>query len=116
MGEFRAAQVYQSSSGVTVTMGSGREDSDEPIFVMLLCRVVAGEIFRVTKSDHEAIQEALDSGKYDSVLGDREASVGTYREFVVFNERHIYPEYKIFYERFWPDDLPPAARRRKATE
>jgi len=115
--EFRAAQVWNVGGGIQIQLGNDSDkDSDEPIFVMLLCRVVAGEMFRVTKSDHEAIQEALDSGKYDSVLGDREASVGTYREFVVFNERLIYPEYKIFYERVWPDNLPPAERQRKATE
>ena len=31
-----------------------------------------------------------------------EASVGTYREFVVFDAAQIYPEYVILYEReFW---------------
>lgn len=115
--EFRAAEIYDCGDGIQIQVGDeNAKDSDEPIFVMLLCRVVAGEVFRVTKSDHDAIQEALGSGKYDSVLGDREASVGTYREFVAFNERHIYPEYKIFYERVWPDDLPPAERRRNAAE
>merc|ERR1712048_979490 len=54
-------------------------------FAMLLCRVVCGEMFRMTKSDHPALEAALATRKYDGVLGDREASVGTYREFVVFD-------------------------------
>lgn len=66
---------------------------------MLLCRVVCGELFRVTESDKPAIQEAMASGRYDSVVGDREASVGTYREFVVYDEAQIYPEYVIIYRR-----------------
>ncbi|CAE7875372.1 PARP12, partial [Symbiodinium microadriaticum] len=48
-------------------------------FVMLLCRVVCGEMFRITERDPLGLSEALHSGRYDSVLADREASVGTYR-------------------------------------
>ena len=60
-------------------------------------------MFRVLKSDHEAINSAIRSTKYDSVLADREASVGTYREFVVFSEDLIYPEYIILYKRQYED-------------
>eukprot|EP00931_Biecheleriopsis_adriatica_P090336 TRINITY_DN64339_c0_g1_i1.p1 TRINITY_DN64339_c0_g1~~TRINITY_DN64339_c0_g1_i1.p1 ORF type:complete len:935 (-),score=172.18 TRINITY_DN64339_c0_g1_i1:31-2433(-) len=78
-------------------------DSDNPIYkgiyAMLLCRVLCGEMFYITKSDHRAIAAALDSGAHDAVLGDREASVGTYREFVVFDDRLIYPEYIVLYKR-----------------
>eukprot|EP00746_Dinoflagellata_sp_MGD_P164298 gnl/MRDRNA2_/MRDRNA2_92853_c0_seq1.p1 gnl/MRDRNA2_/MRDRNA2_92853_c0~~gnl/MRDRNA2_/MRDRNA2_92853_c0_seq1.p1 ORF type:complete len:497 (-),score=68.63 gnl/MRDRNA2_/MRDRNA2_92853_c0_seq1:435-1925(-) len=69
------------------------------IYALLLCRVVCGELFRVEKSDIPAIEDAMRSGDYDSVLGDREAKVGTYREFVVFRERQIYPEYLVLYRR-----------------
>jgi hypothetical protein len=67
-------------------------------FAMLLCRVVCGEMFRMTKKDDPALEAALAAGKYDGVLGDREASVGTYREFVVFDSALIYPEYLLVYE------------------
>ena len=56
-------------------------------------------MFRVLKSDHKAIDAALESGRYDAVLGDREAAVGTYREFVIFEEDLIYPEYVVLYTR-----------------
>jgi len=67
-------------------------------FAMLVCRVVCGEMFRLTKADNDALDVALASNRYDAVLGDREASVGTYREFVVFDADLIYPEYVVVYE------------------
>lgn len=69
------------------------------VYALLLCRVVCGSLFRITVPDHAAIDKALASGEYDSVLGDREASVGTYREFVIYDEDLIYPEYVVLYER-----------------
>eukprot|EP00928_Gymnodinium_smaydae_P057798 TRINITY_DN41019_c0_g1_i1.p1 TRINITY_DN41019_c0_g1~~TRINITY_DN41019_c0_g1_i1.p1 ORF type:complete len:457 (-),score=48.50 TRINITY_DN41019_c0_g1_i1:56-1426(-) len=69
------------------------------LYSLLLCRVTCGEFVRVTRSDTEAIQAALFAGTADAVLGDREASVGTYREIVVFQEDVIYPEYIILYRR-----------------
>lgn len=69
------------------------------VYALLLCRVVCGSLFRITTPDQAAIDVALATGKYDSVLGDREASVGTYREFVIYEEDLIYPEYVILYER-----------------
>jgi hypothetical protein len=69
------------------------------VFALLLCRVTCGSLFRTTVPDHTTIDTALASGDYDSVLGDREASVGTYREFVVYDEDLVYPEYVLLYER-----------------
>merc|ERR1712232_41362 len=74
------------------------------IYAILVCRVCCGEMYRVTRSDIPAIEKALKSGKYDFVLGDGEASVGTYREFVVYRERQIYPEYVVLYRRSMEDD------------
>lgn len=69
------------------------------VYALLLCRVVGGEFCRLTKSDHSKVTKVLGSGEYDSILGDREVSAGTYREFVVFEEDLIYPEYIILYKR-----------------
>lgn len=69
------------------------------IYALLLCRVSCGSLFRTTQPDETAIQNALRSGEYDAVLGDREASVGTYREFVIYEEDLAYPEYVVLYER-----------------
>ena len=41
---------------------------------------------------------------YDAALGDREASAGTYREFVAASEDVIYPEYIVLYTRTYRHD------------
>lgn len=69
------------------------------VFALLLCRVTCGSLFRTTEPDGKAIDLALDSGDYDAVLGDREASAGTFREFVVYDEELVYPEFVVLYER-----------------
>lgn len=73
------------------------------IYAMLICRVTCGEMFRMLQRDDDAVNTALRSGACDAVLGDREASVGTYREFVVFRRRQIYPEYVVLYKRVHED-------------
>jgi len=78
------------------------------VYALLLCRVTLGELFRITHSDLSAIEQALSSTHYDAVLGDREASVGTYREFVAYDEELVYPEYVILYERKYPAAEPSA--------
>jgi len=35
------------------------------------------------------------------VCGDRESKVGTYREFIFYNEHQVYPEYTIIYRRVY---------------
>lgn len=69
---------------------------------LLLCRVVLGEVLHLTAGGsgaHDLVRAAMESAIYDSVLGDREASVGTYREFVVYQENQVYPEYVLLYQR-----------------
>ncbi|CAE7824360.1 PARP2-B [Symbiodinium microadriaticum] len=73
----------------------------EGVFAMILCRVACGELLRMLSAtagpDSRAVEQAL-AGK---VLGDREASVGTYREFVVFDSTQIYPEYALWVRHFF---------------
>jgi len=71
----------------------------EGIYAGLLARVSMGEIFYIDESNIPAIDKAMSSGEYDSVLGDREAAVNTYREFVAFDEAMIYPEFVVLYRR-----------------
>lgn len=69
---------------------------------LLLCRVVLGAMLHLATGGsaiHETIRTAINSEQYDSVLGDREISVGTYREFIVYMEDQVYPEYLILYRR-----------------
>jgi len=66
--------------------------------VMLLCRVCLGEAYRVEDFDSKAGRHVLGNDEYDSLLGDREAKVGSYREFIVYDEAQVYPEYVIVYK------------------
>jgi len=69
---------------------------------LLLCRVVLGEVQMLTNAGeavHGIVKTSMESGMYDSVLGNRQAAVGTYREFVVYQEDQMYPEYVVIYER-----------------
>lgn len=90
------------------TPGTGRRHSlglrgfsqKQDEFAILLCRVCCGKMFRALRaSDRTQFLPMLQEGSIDGVLGDREASVGTYREFVVFKEAQIYPEYRVLYRR-----------------
>eukprot|EP00929_Paragymnodinium_shiwhaense_P037865 TRINITY_DN2008_c0_g2_i1.p1 TRINITY_DN2008_c0_g2~~TRINITY_DN2008_c0_g2_i1.p1 ORF type:complete len:919 (+),score=270.97 TRINITY_DN2008_c0_g2_i1:52-2808(+) len=64
---------------------------------LLVCRCYVGTPLVVNgPGDH--VSAARDAG-LDCVCGDRESTVGTYRELVFFNEAQVYPEYTIIYRR-----------------
>ena len=78
---------------------------------MLLCRVCLGNIYRIVEFDRSAERHVLGSGgRYHSLLGDREAAVDTYREFIVYDAEQVYPEYAIIYKRCDKPPPRPAAR------
>lgn len=77
-------------------------DSEEGVYCLLLCRVLLGEVLRMTaggEATHGIVRSAMRSGAYNAVLGDRESAVGTYKEFVVYKEAQVYPEYLLLYQR-----------------
>ena len=57
-----------------------------------------GRFFYTTRRDDSARQLFL-AGEFDSTLGDREASAGTFRELVLYDNDQVYPEYIILYHR-----------------
>ncbi|CAE7372799.1 unnamed protein product [Symbiodinium natans] len=73
---------------------------------LILCRVTCGRLFHCDwkrPSDHkEQLEEKCRSGDYHCVLGDREKVRGTYREFIVFDNDQVYPEYIVWYSRVEP--------------
>jgi len=81
--------------------------SDDPdgyykgYYAMLLCRVTLGAVQYMTDPNHYAHQNVGPAHPFDSTLGDREAAVGTYREFIVTSKDQVYPEYAIIYERVY---------------
>mmetsp|Transcript_14633 Transcript_14633/g.43724 ORF Transcript_14633/g.43724 Transcript_14633/m.43724 type:complete len:657 (+) Transcript_14633:67-2037(+) len=86
------------------------EGDDAGVFPLLLCRGTLGELLKMTQggqATHLMVEAAISCGSYDSVLGDREASVGTYREFVCYAEPQVYPEYVAYYRRSFYVEPPP---------
>merc|ERR1711966_362742 len=84
----KADEYATTGTGEVLGIRGFSQEDDE--YAILLCRVCCGNMFRALRaSDKKDIIPQLDAGLIDGVLGDREASVGTYREFVVFKEAQI---------------------------
>eukprot|EP00931_Biecheleriopsis_adriatica_P073427 TRINITY_DN4770_c0_g1_i3.p1 TRINITY_DN4770_c0_g1~~TRINITY_DN4770_c0_g1_i3.p1 ORF type:complete len:416 (+),score=63.21 TRINITY_DN4770_c0_g1_i3:793-2040(+) len=103
--------VYLAECSSKADEYSEEDPADPGLYCLLLCRTVLGEVLRMTaggEATHGIIRSAMSSGAYDSVLGDRESAVGTYKEFVVYREAQVYPEYLVYYRRE-VDGLPPSS-------
>merc|ERR1740121_863357 len=77
---------------------------------MLLCRVVLGRINYCDAKYPHSVADDLEAkcigggkgGGFHAVLGDREKVRGTFREFVIFDNDQVYPEYLVWYSRVPP--------------
>mmetsp|Transcript_101439 Transcript_101439/g.327346 ORF Transcript_101439/g.327346 Transcript_101439/m.327346 type:complete len:301 (+) Transcript_101439:2-904(+) len=79
-----------------------KDGAHKGLCCLLLCRVVLGEAMHLTaggSATYGMIKAGIEGGAYDSVLGDRKAFAGTYREFVVYEGDQVYPAYVILYQR-----------------
>merc|ERR1719331_3312356 len=82
------------------------------LMAILICRTFVGDPYIVHDAgDH--IADAKAQGK-DSVIGDRESKVGTYREFIFFGERQVLPEYAVIYKRQYDQSKVPDSMRQTA--
>lgn len=104
--------------GAYMTESSTKADEyafDEPgeyydgIFAMLLVRACLGKYHYTTSREPEA-GDKVKAGECDSVLGDRAASVNTFREFVVYDADQVYPEFVVLYQRIHQADDEAALR------
>jgi hypothetical protein len=74
-------------------------------FPMILCRVTLGRINYCPHKDpttdpgRDALEGSCLRGDFNSVLGDRIKSRGTYREFVVYDHFQVYPHFIVWYSR-----------------
>mmetsp|Transcript_53672 Transcript_53672/g.85372 ORF Transcript_53672/g.85372 Transcript_53672/m.85372 type:complete len:907 (+) Transcript_53672:44-2764(+) len=83
------------------------------LHAILVCKCFVGVPLVVDSSgDHT---DAARKANLHSVCGDRESKVGTYREFIFFNEAQVYPEYAIIYRRIYDAEEAPEHMRVKAT-
>ncbi|CAE7737953.1 cpcE, partial [Symbiodinium pilosum] len=76
------------------------EDADGYCW-MLLCRAALGKV--MTCKDKKPAADILDqckAGSYDSLIGDRWAAVGTFREFILYDSDQVYPAFILRYKRW----------------
>jgi len=68
---------------------------------LLLCRATLGRIKYndEARPDTTKLEDSCLKGNYHSVLGDREKTRGTYREFMVYDDDQVYPAYIVRYRR-----------------
>lgn len=85
-----------------------RENADG-VCCALVCRVVGGRVLYNNEATPDAskLQEVVMSRAYDTLLGDRETTRNTFREFVVFDVDQVYVEYVLFYRRIFDEGLEP---------
>eukprot|EP00929_Paragymnodinium_shiwhaense_P103788 TRINITY_DN6754_c0_g1_i1.p1 TRINITY_DN6754_c0_g1~~TRINITY_DN6754_c0_g1_i1.p1 ORF type:complete len:554 (+),score=124.76 TRINITY_DN6754_c0_g1_i1:80-1741(+) len=108
----RAGTLY--GAGVYLAEACTKSDEytaadSEGLRPLLLCRATCGHM-NVTveeRPDVNALHNSVSSGKFESVLGDREQARGTYREFIVYDEDQVYPAYICWYKRDFVNDPPP---------
>jgi hypothetical protein len=67
------------------------------LMALLVCRCLVGNP-SVVQEPGDYTSKAKEQG-FDCVVGDRESKVGTYREFIFFDERQVIPEYAVIYRR-----------------
>jgi len=77
------------------------QPSADGLRCLILCRVALGRVLYNDEisPDAEQLTRKCLSGEYDSVLGDREKCRGTFKEFIIFDEAQVYPEFLVFYRR-----------------
>lgn len=78
-----------------------RQDPPTGLYTMLLCRVTLGRLHYTAEvsPDARVCEDACLRGDCHAVLGDRKACRGTFREFCVFDEDQVYPNFIVHYKR-----------------
>jgi len=68
---------------------------------ILVCRATLGNTLYTdeVKPDVESLVRSCVNGPFHSVLGDREKCRGTFREFMVYDDNQVYPEFLLYYRR-----------------
>eukprot|EP00930_Biecheleria_cincta_P024986 TRINITY_DN17836_c0_g2_i1.p1 TRINITY_DN17836_c0_g2~~TRINITY_DN17836_c0_g2_i1.p1 ORF type:complete len:1031 (-),score=184.54 TRINITY_DN17836_c0_g2_i1:100-3036(-) len=79
------------------------EEDEDGYCWMLLCRVVLGKTMVCKEKTPPAdILEQCKRENCDSLIGDRWAAVGTFREFIIPDPNQVYPAFVVRYKR-WPE-------------
>jgi len=81
------------------------------LMALLISRCLVGDP-HVVQDAGDFIETAKSAGK-DSLVGDRESKVGTYKEFIFFDERQVLPEYAVIYKRQYDVNKVPSMMRQQ---
>merc|ERR1711988_1005057 len=87
--------IYMAESS-TKADEYARDDTDGSyagLFAVLVCRAVIGRACVV--HDPGDYGSLVADGDYETIVGDREKVVGTFREFIFFNQESLYPEFAV---------------------
>eukprot|EP00746_Dinoflagellata_sp_MGD_P146930 gnl/MRDRNA2_/MRDRNA2_79337_c0_seq2.p1 gnl/MRDRNA2_/MRDRNA2_79337_c0~~gnl/MRDRNA2_/MRDRNA2_79337_c0_seq2.p1 ORF type:complete len:288 (-),score=36.93 gnl/MRDRNA2_/MRDRNA2_79337_c0_seq2:150-1013(-) len=79
------------------------QENEKGLRCMLVNRATLGNLNYCAES-RPNVDQLVDScvtGPFHSVLGDREKIRGTYREFMVYDDDQVYPEYVLWYRRVY---------------
>jgi len=73
-----------------------------PVCAMVLCRVVLGRVCVLDHAgDHSRAVGVPACGRFDSLIGCRKAHR---REFIVYSDATVFPEFAVLYERHYQQD------------
>ncbi|CAE7568137.1 Tnks, partial [Symbiodinium sp. CCMP2456] len=97
------AYLAEASTKADEYAQDDKAGSYKGLYAMVACRAVMGRPF--VEKNPGNYSKKVTSGAFDVVLGDREAAVGTFREFIFFHEESIYPEYALFYRRVHGEEV-----------
>jgi len=101
----KADEYAVAGSGAGTVLGFRGFEQQDDEYAFLFCRVACGDMYYALRSsEKEKFLPMLRDGDIDGVLGDRQAAVGSYREFVVFQRANISPEFRILYRRVYDEE------------
>mmetsp|Transcript_74813 Transcript_74813/g.198755 ORF Transcript_74813/g.198755 Transcript_74813/m.198755 type:complete len:251 (-) Transcript_74813:128-880(-) len=100
-GLFGAGIYFAESSSKSdeYVEGSGSPE----LFPLLLCRVCLGHVFYCDerKPDRRELERKCLKDQWNSVIGDRKKTSGTFREFIVYDSMQAFPAYIVYYRRHY---------------
>jgi len=110
----RAGTAYGTLFGGGIYFAESCMKADEYVqadsrglFPVILCRVVLGRVnycdhkepFKIARQLEDSCTKNRD--RYHSVLGDRQKVMKTFREFIVFDNHQVLPEFICWYRRIY---------------
>jgi len=78
-------------------------ENEDGLRCMLICRTTLGNVLYndEVNPNVESLVQLCITGPFHSVLGDPERSCGRFREFVVYEDSQVYPEFMLWYRRHY---------------